>query len=274
MSAFLDTFFPHVSGVSYEELNGTRPCAEFGGEWHFICVSGGRGSMELDGVAYPLSAGHVVQMPAGRKSAMRSAAGGRLRYYDIRYRYVHVEWSGEQASLREPEHAPPPLGLFVQVPSPFGVLDQVRKMHRLWTEAGGAPVPGKTGKLNLTFLQLIHWLAEQQQLADTELTTKRSILECARYIERHYQEALERDALAKQFSISSSYFSVLFKKYLGCSPVQYITKVRMEKAMALLKESTKPVSVVALEVGYNDPLYFTRVFTRQVGVTPKQFREA
>ena len=71
MSAFLDTFFPHVSGVSYEELNGTRPCAEFGGEWHFICVSGGRGSMELDGVAYPLSAGHVVQLPAGRKSALR-----------------------------------------------------------------------------------------------------------------------------------------------------------------------------------------------------------
>jgi len=272
VSAFLDTFFPNVTDVSYAELNGTRPLKDHGGELYFLCISGGRGSLELDGVAYALAAGNAVLLPGGSSAVLRGAAGGRLRYYAVRYRYVHVEWDGAQAALRDPGCAAPPLGPFVKVQSPFGVLEQVRNMHRLWTE--GEEAAGKQGKLNLMFMQLIHDLAEHQQLSDTELTTKRSILECARYIERHYKEALERNALAKRFSISSSYFSVLFKKYLGCSPVQYITKVRMEKAMALLKESNKPVSVVALEVGYNDPLYFTRVFTRQVGVTPKQFREA
>jgi YesN/AraC family two-component response regulator len=67
-------------------------------------------------------------------------------------------------------------------------------------------------------------------------------------------------------------FSILFKKYTGSSPIEYVTKLRMDRAKHLLMNSTMPISCIAEEVGYADPLYFIRMFTRKTGVPPKKFR--
>jgi len=180
-----------------------------------------------------------------------------------------IEWEGAGAVLRESSGSLP-FDRITRVMNPVFFQEEMKQLHLEWTRRQA----GYRGKAKLAFMTLLYGLSEQQQISRSEQTTKRSILECARFIEEHYRETLDRDALARKFSISSSYFSVLFKKYVGCSPVQYITRVRIAKAMELLKDSSLPVSAVALEVGFNDPLYFTRVFSRQVGLTPRQFREA
>jgi AraC-like DNA-binding protein len=269
MSEFFDSFCPHILDVSHIEVVRSRTFAQSREEAFFGYVYDGRGSLETDDVACALTAGNAVHVPRGRRVVLRGSSASPLRFYTVRYAYAMVEWEGMNAVLRESDDGIP-FEPIAQVPNPASFLEEMKQLHREWTRRS----PGFCGKAKLAFLALLHRLMEEQHLSRMEQTTKRAILECARYIEQHYRETLERNALARKFSISTSYFSVLFKKYVGCSPVQYITRVRIAKAMELLKDSNLPVSAVALEVGYNDPLYFSRVFSRQVGLTPRQFREA
>jgi AraC-like DNA-binding protein len=128
--------------------------------------------------------------------------------------------------------------------------------------------------VKLAFLALLHYVNDQLSAQRQESEVEKAIRASAMYIEQYYNNRIDRDMLARQVSLSSSYYSVLFKQYMGCTPVQYITRVRMDKAMQLLKESNLPVSEVARQVGFEDALYFTRVFSHSLGLTPRAYRKA
>lgn len=68
------------------------------------------------------------------------------------------------------------------------------------------------------------------------------------------------------------YFSGLFKKELGVNFSDYLAGLRVEKAKALLKEVDWNISEVAAQVGYGDARYFSKVFSKLVGINPKEYR--
>ena len=103
---------------------------------------------------------------------------------------------------------------------------------------------------------------------------RRSIIKTTDYIKMNYAEQLEREELAAIADLSTSYFSIMFKKVTGCTPTQYITQIRLDKAKQLLQHSDKKVSEIAYEVGFQDPLYFARVFTKHTGIPPREYRKA
>jgi two-component system response regulator YesN len=65
----------------------------------------------------------------------------------------------------------------------------------------------------------------------------------------------------------------LFKKNTGITINDCITQVRMKKAMELIKQSDIKLYDIAGMVGYSDSSYFTKIFKKQVGITPSEFRE-
>lgn len=73
--------------------------------------------------------------------------------------------------------------------------------------------------------------------------------------------------------MSPNYFSSIFKQEIGISAVNFITDVRMKKAQELLSQSDNSVVDIAKKVGYEDSQYFFRVFKKNVGMTPLQYRE-
>lgn len=83
---------------------------------------------------------------------------------------------------------------------------------------------------------------------------------------------LELGSLCKLAGISDAYLRRLLKKHCGLSPAGFVLHRRMELAKKLLKERTCGVGDVASAVGYRDPLYFSRLFRRQVGLSPTQYR--
>lgn len=264
---FLDMFYPHINEVYPSEAKHSVSLSATESDL-FLFVYSGRGSAEVEEEMYPLTTGSILQIPRYSR-ALVTPSNGSLRYYCIHYQYHLIEWDDHDYHMIDEEGKSLPFDPVIQASDPLMFLEEIQLMHRIWTQRG----LGFKGKAKLAFMNLMLRLMDKQKSPNAGISTEQSILDCVEYIEEHYQEMLERDALAKKFSISSSYFSVLFKKHVGCSPVQYITKVRIEKAKELLKDSSVPVSAIAFEVGFNDPLYFTRVFSRQVGHTPKQYRE-
>ena len=102
---------------------------------------------------------------------------------------------------------------------------------------------------------------------------KNKIKMAVRYIEKHYYEDISVNQLAEKYDMSSNYFSTLFKKEMGQSTVNYVTNLRISKAKDFLKKSDKSVGEIAEIIGYEDCNYFFRVFKKNVGMTPLQYRE-
>jgi len=92
------------------------------------------------------------------------------------------------------------------------------------------------------------------------------------YIQKNYYYDISVEKMAKSFHLSRNYLYMLFKKEYECSPQSYLLNLRIEKAKELLMyERNLTVSEVALVVGFRDPLYFSRVFHKKVGVPPREY---
>lgn len=93
------------------------------------------------------------------------------------------------------------------------------------------------------------------------------------YIEQSIAEDLSTRILSNKFRITSSYLAKRFKEYSGFTPIAYITKLRIDKAKELLLTSPDDKAQdIAHIIGYPDALYFSRIFKKEVGVSPSQYR--
>jgi AraC-like DNA-binding protein len=93
------------------------------------------------------------------------------------------------------------------------------------------------------------------------------------YLEEHLDREISVTEMAKYVNASPSYLRVLFHKVYGQSPVNYVTKLRISRAMQLLSNADHSITDVAFETGFSDSNYFTRVFHKHVGVCPTTFRK-
>jgi AraC family transcriptional regulator len=97
-----------------------------------------------------------------------------------------------------------------------------------------------------------------------------------RKIEDHVREHLDEDisveALSALVDLSPFHFSRVFKQATGLSPLQFVTRERITLAQQFIRETSRSLIDIGMEVGYTSPSYFAQVFKRVVGVTPTEFR--
>ncbi|RDY26035.1 helix-turn-helix domain-containing protein [Romboutsia weinsteinii] len=93
------------------------------------------------------------------------------------------------------------------------------------------------------------------------------------YINNNLGKKLALESLAKIVNMNESYLSRIFKDELGMTISDYIKKTRLEKAKELLKENDMRVKDVAITIGIQDQLYFSRLFTKFFNMTPSEYRE-
>lgn len=94
------------------------------------------------------------------------------------------------------------------------------------------------------------------------------------HIYLYYTHNLSIKELADLCNLSVSRFSALFKQTFGLFPLQYIILYRVKRACILLQSTEKTVTQIAEMVGFNDSLYFSRIFRKNIGVSPTHFRNS
>jgi AraC-like DNA-binding protein len=108
----------------------------------------------------------------------------------------------------------------------------------------------------------------QAELPDTRFKVTQTIP----YMKQHLDEPLKLDALAALAGLSRSQYAALFKEQTGYAPMDYFTRLRIHRACQWLDTSDLSIKAVAAKVGYEDPLYFSRVFRTVNAVSPLQYR--
>lgn len=101
----------------------------------------------------------------------------------------------------------------------------------------------------------------------------KKIQEAMAFVDQHYSEPISVDDIAARSSLSKYHFMHRFREQTGYTPVQYLTKVRIENAAHLLQLSDHTIDDIAHEVGYANGNYFCKIFRKYVGCSPGTFRK-
>jgi two-component system response regulator YesN len=94
------------------------------------------------------------------------------------------------------------------------------------------------------------------------------------YIHEHYQEEITLQRLSDTFYMNPNYISQLFIKYLGKPFTGYVAELRVRSACRKLKTGSQPIQEIGAAVGIPDPYYFSKIFRKITGVTPREYRKS
>ena len=168
----------------------------------------------------------------------------------------------------------------VEVIDFFGRDEALTHLCLACAEMLAARVPGESKRV-AAFVQLLAvFLVEQYTDAATEKPDFRGGLPIwqLRKVEDHVREHLQGEinveALAELVGVSQFHFFRVFKQATGMSPIQFVTRERITRAQQFIRETSRSLIEIALEVGYTSPSHFAQVFRRVTGMTPSEFRSA
>ncbi|MGQ1947857.1 helix-turn-helix domain-containing protein [Geofilum sp. OHC36d9] len=120
------------------------------------------------------------------------------------------------------------------------------------------------------FLGSFRFLSQFRQMR--KIKDKDMIASSIHYMRENLQSKLTLQQLAKQAGLSTSHYSFEFKKKTRHSPMDYLIQLKIQYACQLLDHTSMRLKEIALRIGYDDPFYFSRIFKKQMGVSPKTYK--
>jgi YesN/AraC family two-component response regulator len=121
---------------------------------------------------------------------------------------------------------------------------------------------------------IMDFMTTYLNIFNQNLNRKKKIVdEAIKFISEHYHKDISMTSAARALFLNPSYFSKLFSEQAGITFSEYLTRVRMEYAKALLKESYLKVYEIAQKVGYTDYRHFTKKFKETQGISPVEYRD-
>jgi len=107
----------------------------------------------------------------------------------------------------------------------------------------------------------------------TYLRINYSLDQAVQYFQEHYNQPLSIKEYAAAHNLSEGWFIQNFKQYTNSTPAQYLLSLRIHNAKVLLESTNYNVTEISNIIGYENPLYFSRIFKKQTGFSPSEYRK-
>ncbi len=128
----------------------------------------------------------------------------------------------------------------------------------------------------LFFMQLLIMMGRfnQENSLNTEFLSSEEIDRATTYFHEFYRENINIESYVTSKGITISSFFRKFKQYTGKTPLQYLLDIRLSNAKKLLETTDYSINEISSIVGYENALYFSRLFHKHIGVSPKEYRKS
>jgi iron complex transport system substrate-binding protein len=141
-------------------------------------------------------------------------------------------------------------------------------MHAQWSSAEDLDKVYVTG----LFYQFVYEQFRQARLAELNEPAPDLATQAAQYIRENCRQSITLETIAGHFHYSTRYLTRVFKRRFGMTPNDYLTKTRMEWTRRLLAHTDASIREAAESVGYTDIYYFSKLFKKITGITPRQYK--
>ncbi|MGG1515419.1 helix-turn-helix transcriptional regulator [Paenibacillus oryzisoli] len=273
---FFNSFSPKILDVVERDLSfwqtwGYQLLRERTRMHIFALVVAGEGTITVgNGERQPLREGTLFQVWPGNRMDIVTSPEKTLCFYSVHYQYGRLQWDGIKADWQGAE-GPLPIDHVLPGLGTRDLEERFERLLRCWIQKEA----GFEWETRVDFLGLVQAAvaAAAGRRGAEEAGAAAIVREAIAYMKTNFREELTREMMAGHASLSPAYFSSLFKKHTGYSPIQYLTRIRIDHAKQLLRESSLPIRQVAEESGIPDSFYFTRIFSRETGLTPSHYRQ-
>ncbi|WP_158560278.1 AraC family transcriptional regulator [Paenibacillus contaminans] len=224
--------------------------------------------------------GHGIFRASGKEHTLRAGqifliTPGEVTYYqadlDDPWHYSWVAFDGMEAAscLRQVDLTTdsPVMTLtrHVNILSSFDMLEDAKKL------SGGRDLR-LTGGVYIFLSCLLE--AAAGELAHSESKPRELYVKAAiEFMEKNFSRRMSIEELASYIGLNRSYLCAIFKEVTQQSPQQYLIRYRMERACELLENVSLSVGDISRSVGYDDPLVFSKMFTKLKGLSPRDYRK-
>lgn len=198
--------------------------------------------------------------------------GVRQHYYFLEEDKTRLMWShfyGDACTLLEPLRSEHTIHIKLRDPQEFERV--LKRLVNAYNEKGAFHETICNG-YNLILIGLIMKNALSKGLY-TDSALNEQLEAVISYMHLHFSAPIDLEAYAKMCYMSRSRFIHIFKEYTGVSPYHFQLKIRIERAIDMLINTSVPVSECAQTVGFEDTSYFCRIFKKITGKTPSSYRE-
>ncbi|NWK55274.1 AraC family transcriptional regulator [Verrucomicrobiaceae bacterium N1E253] len=259
---------PFTSELMVTDI-GYYPCAEahfvermdgLNGHILVFCLDG-RGWFSWGGERMEVAPMEVFWVPARQAHSYGSFRDGGWEIY-----WVHVEGEDVEPLLGwTPLSRDQPLISFTNA---HALRRQFNMMLQSLESGFSDHVLFQLSRFMITLVGLLHVDAGSSRAAE-----RRERMELAiEQMRSSVSEPLALEAYARTSGFAVSQFSSLFKQYYGSSPMAYLAELRVQRACELFDTTGMSVKEVAFALGFEDPLYFSRMFKKVAGVAPSAYR--
>ena len=205
-----------------------------------------------------LGAGNYVLFSPGYGYRYSSSEGG------IRYSWCHFSGYDVEKILHGMGFdAFPCIGKFSR---PEEIVHAFKQID----DAAALSEPMRTYITAGIFSSVLATLAKAKSGEEKRLPLDRSVT----YINLNCSSPITVSELAALENLSPSRYGALFRERFGTSPMEYVINARIRASLSLLSDTNMPINEISLLVGYSDPHFFSRLFKRKMGISPREYRSA
>nr|WP_275444515.1 AraC family transcriptional regulator [Paenibacillus sp. ACRRX] len=231
------------------------------------CVQSGYGRLTMRGTTYDLGKGDSFFIFPGELFRYVADDKEPWAYRWFALRGTHIE--GMLADIGIGPHAP-----VVHPARSMKVELAFKKVQSALREGGISGDLEAEAHARLALAEYSR-ASHLERLGTSEVRSdiERQVEQAVRYITLRYSTPISIESLAQQFGYHRTYFSKMFHELTGESPIQLLIRLRMERARTLIMTTKLAVEQVASSVGYNDALYFSKMYKRWFGMAPSSYRK-
>lgn len=241
-------------------------------------VQGGCGTYHINGIDYPAEAGDLFIFNPGVFHRSIPALNNHQDFQEVYLAFTDIDFKDCPSG-----HFPLPENGQLSLKMPGGLRQDITRITQAILLESKSRQPGRYFMLKSYLIQIICIIlrCQQQQINsrskkehpkqyEFKNANKRYIVQqITKYLEEHYQEKISLDQIASNMYLSSYYVSKVFKSETGDTPINYLIRLRMQKARELLNDCPAlSVQEIAVTVGYDDAYHFSKLYKKYYGVSP------
>jgi AraC-like DNA-binding protein len=270
---------PKVAAYYYREWENYHMIFHRHDQVEIMYVIKGKCTVETTDQAFSLTKGDFILLDAGEAHRLMVEEGSPCRMLNIEFQFAAK--NNPCPSLRDLYQTVPGFPELLSSARPYIVLkdpDEIYPSLKNLIMELDRKHQGQQGQdvmIHLLLCQILLGISRLNQDAQgrESLTGSIHIRRAVSYLHQHYDQDIKISRLASMLHIQEGYLYRIFRKHMGVTPNEYLTRLRMEKAEMLLARTDIPIIEISGYVGINSRQYFAFLFKKHTSMTPSEYRK-